>query len=85
MSVCDVLVIGAGPAGGAAALAAAQQDVRVLIADRKAVVGVPVRCAEHIPTMLVGCLPIEKSFIVQSIRGMKTHLPGEAVAVTRAP
>ena len=82
---CDILVVGAGPAGGAAALTAARLGTRVLVVDRKQVVGVPVQCAEYIPAMLLGRLNLDKSFIVQRTRGMKTYLPGEPVKETRAP
>lgn len=82
---CDILVVGAGPAGGAAALTAARLGTRVLVVDRKQVVGVPVQCAEYIPAMLVGRFNLDKSFIVQRTRGMKTYLPGEPVKETRAP
>ena len=81
----DILVVGAGPAGGATALAAARRGMRVLIVDRRQVVGVPVQCAEYIPAMLMGRLNLGKSFIVQPIRGMQTYLPGEPVKETRAP
>lgn len=82
---CDILVVGAGPAGGATALVAARRGMQVLVVERRQVVGIPVQCAEYIPTMLVGRLNIGKSFIVQRTRGMKTYLPGEPVKETRAP
>lgn len=82
---CDILIVGAGPAGGATALAAARRGMQVLIVDRRQVVGVPVQCAEYIPAMLMGHLDLDKSFIVQKIRGMMTCLPDEPVTKTRAP
>ena len=85
MVSCDILVVGAGPAGGATALAAARRDTRVLVVDRRQVVGMPVQCAEYIPAMLMGRLDLGKSFIVQGTRGMKTYLPGEPVREMRAP
>ena len=82
---CDILVVGAGPAGGAAALAAAQRGANVWVADRKPVVGTPVRCAEYIPAPLLGRLDIGTSFIVQRTETMKTFLPDEPVREIRAP
>jgi digeranylgeranylglycerophospholipid reductase len=82
---CDILIVGAGPAGGATALAAARRDTRVLVVDRRQVVGMPVRCAEFIPAGLMGRLDIDKSFIAQRTRGMKTYLPGEPVKEMCAP
>ena len=82
---CDILVVGAGPAGGATALAAARRNKRVLVVDRRQIVGMPVRCAEYIPAMLMGRLDLGKSFIVQKTRKMKTFLSGEPVREMRAP
>ncbi len=81
----DVLVVGAGPAGSAAALAAARSGARVLVVDRRQVVGVPVQCAEYIPAMLLGHLDQGGSFIAQKTLTMRTCLPGEPVQETRAP
>ena len=82
---CDILVVGAGPAGAATALAAAERNTRVLMVERRKEIGSPVQCAEYIPAMLLGRLKLDKSFIVQPIRAMKTHVPGEPVVETRAP
>ena len=73
---CDVLVIGAGPAGSSAAREAAGMGADVLIVERKARVGLPVRCAEYIPAPLIGDLDLGRDFVVQEIGGMLTHLPG---------
>ena len=48
----DVLVVGLGPAGGAAAAQAALQGASVLAIDRKAEPGLPVQCAEFVPRMV---------------------------------
>lgn len=82
---CDILVVGAGPAGGAAALAAARRGLRVLLAERRQAVGTPVQCAEFIPAMLLGHIEPGDGFIAQRIRGMRTFLPGEPAVETRAP
>ena len=42
----DAIVIGAGPAGGAAALRLARDGRRVLLAEKRRKIGSPVRCAE---------------------------------------
>ena len=82
---CDILVIGAGPAGSAAAHASACKGLNVLLIDRKAVVGVPVRCAEYIPSMLLREIDIGKGFIVQPVSGMRTFLPDGDIEETSAP
>ncbi|MEE8399412.1 MAG: NAD(P)/FAD-dependent oxidoreductase [Desulfobacterales bacterium] len=81
----DILIVGAGPAGSSAALAAVKKGVDVTVVDRRAVIGVPVRCAEAIPARLLGELNIGKDFVVQSVRGMKTILPVDDVKVSDAP
>ncbi len=46
MESFDIIVIGAGPSGSSAALAAAKEGVSVLILEEHAQVGVPLQCAE---------------------------------------
>ena len=82
---CDILVIGAGPAGASAAQRAAEAGTKVLLIDRKPVPGEPVRCAEFIPGQLLGELECGKKFIVQPVRGMKSILPDGNRAETPAP
>ncbi|MDZ7698661.1 MAG: NAD(P)/FAD-dependent oxidoreductase [Deltaproteobacteria bacterium] len=83
---CDILVIGAGPAGSCAAEAAAKKGARVLVAERRKIVGVPVRCAGYIPRPLLGGLPFrDRSFIIQPVKAMRTVLPDGTIKETRAP
>ena len=48
MMETDVLVIGAGPAGSAAAKHAALGGASVILIDKKSEIGTPKRCAEGI-------------------------------------
>ena len=78
-SVCarhavDVLVVGLGPAGGAAALAAAQAGLRVAAVERRKEIGVPVQCAEFIPLPLAR-YAVPEGVLQQRIQGMLSHLP----------
>ncbi len=82
---CDILVVGAGPAGSSAARVAAEQNMKVILVERRPVIGVPVRCAEYIPAPLVGELNLGKSYVVQALQGMQTTLPNGAVKKMRAP
>ncbi len=81
----DVLVIGAGPAGSAAARAAVGKGASVLLVERRSTIGVPVQCAEYIPAMLMGKLDLGRSFVAQSIKGMKTFRTDAPETVTKAP
>jgi len=82
---CDILVVGAGPAGSSAALAAARKGMQVLMVERKAKAGVPVRCAEYMPAPLLGKISSERNFVVQRIRGMRTFLPDGEMKEMVAP
>jgi geranylgeranyl reductase family protein len=80
----DILVVGAGPSGSAAALIAAQKGLRVLMVDQRKIVGLPVQCAEYIPAPLLGEINLDRRFLVQSILGMKTIRPGNRIKETNA-
>jgi len=82
----DILVVGAGPAGSSAALTAVRSGARVLVAERREVIGVPVRCAEYIPRALLGELPFkDRAFIAQPVKSMRTLLPDGRIKETEAP
>ena len=74
----DVLVVGLGPAGGAAALAAAQGGLRVAVVERRKEIGVPVQCAEFIPLPLARHA-MSEGVLQQRILGMVSHLPSGRV------
>ncbi len=82
---CDILVVGAGPAGSSAARAAASRGLDVLVVERRETIGVPVQCAEFIPAPLLGVIGLARDFVVQSVRGMKTILPDGGTEHMRAP
>lgn len=82
---CDVLVVGAGPAGSTAALVAAGAGADVILIDRRREVGVPVQCAELIPAPLLREVPITTQSIAQRTSGIATHLPDGSVTDTEAP
>lgn len=82
---CDILIVGAGPAGSSAALTAAHKGLQVLVIERRQTIGIPVRCAEFIPAPLLGEVNLGRHFVVQSVRGMRTILPSGEVKETRTP
>ena len=45
---CDVLIIGAGPAGASLALYLAKEGIGTILIDKKAEIDNPVRCAEYV-------------------------------------
>lgn len=67
----EVLVIGAGPAGSLAAKTIAQEDVKVLLIDKKSEIGTPKRCGEGI---LDGVL--ERVGIKEDERWIARHIDG---------
>ena len=44
----DLVVVGAGPAGGTAARYAARRGLKVLLLDKRKEIGVPVQCGEYV-------------------------------------
>ena len=84
----DVIVVGAGPAGSMAALAAARGGLRVALIDKKRVVGEPVQCAEGVSRFALesnGLRPDAK-YIQQEVRGAMGVMPnGKRFDITRLP
>ncbi|MCK5258758.1 MAG: NAD(P)/FAD-dependent oxidoreductase [Thermoplasmatales archaeon] len=69
---CDVLVVGAGPAGSSAARAAAKKGLKTILIDKKEKIGNPVECAEGIGDFLFPYLPfrIPKEQLIWETNGM---------------
>lgn len=84
----DLVVVGAGPAGGMAALAATRGGLRVALIDRKRAVGEPVQCAEGVSRFALesnGLRP-DPRFVRQEVRGARAVMPnGRAFDITRHP
>jgi len=59
--------------------------LKVILCERKAVVGLPVRCAEHIPALLKGETKVDPAAVVQSVRAMRTILPDGRLIENAAP
>ncbi|SMC92664.1 geranylgeranyl reductase family [Desulfocicer vacuolatum DSM 3385] len=82
--VCDILIIGAGPAGSSAAMTAAVNGADVLVVDQRTIIGQPVQCAEYIPAQLLGEVNLDPDIIVQTVRSMKTFYRRRLVKKTDA-
>ena len=59
---CDILIVGAGPAGYSAVIANATKGMDVLVVEQRTEIGVPVQCAEYIPALLAGKLNLGTGF-----------------------
>lgn len=70
----DVLVLGLGPAGAAAAAEAARRGCRVVALDRKREVGRPVQCAEFVPAIIGLEVDNLAGSVRQDIRAMMTFV-----------
>ena len=75
--VCDVLVIGAGPGGGSAALHAARAGLSVLIVEADPEVGTPVHCGECISDVACANLELDlpHQVISKRVHGIRVIFP----------
>ena len=78
---CDVLVVGAGPAGSMAAKTAAEGGADVVLIERNKEIGYPVRCAEGINKYIFEdtCVKKNNSFIRQKIDKTKIYCGEESL------
>lgn len=81
---CDVLVIGAGPAGSTAANFAAKTGSKVILLERRKEVGLPVQCAEYVPWQILKEVELPENVIAQRIDSMQTCMPDGEVVETPA-
>jgi digeranylgeranylglycerophospholipid reductase len=74
----DVVVIGAGPSGSVCARNLAAKGYQVLLAEKRPVVGVPVRCGEATSrrARLSEFVEINEDFIETDLHGVILHGPG---------
>ena len=75
----DVLVVGLGPAGASAALAAAATGARVLAVDRRAQPGIPMQCAELVADPVLVLCPQARASMVQRVTGLESREPSSSV------
>ena len=74
----DIVVIGAGPSGSLCARNLAAKGYSVLLAEKRPVVGVPVRCGEATGTRksLSRFMKINEDYIETDLNGVIFHGPG---------
>jgi digeranylgeranylglycerophospholipid reductase len=66
----DVLVVGLGPAGGRAAEVAARAGLQVIALEKRKEAGMPVQCAEFVPSMIERDVPAVGEATTQMIARM---------------
>jgi len=74
---CDIVVVGAGPAGSLAARTAAEKGAKVLLLEEHQVVGSPVSCAEGLSLRGIidaGLQPVEP-YISQKVTKANVYAP----------
>lgn len=75
----DVVVVGAGPAGGLAALTAARAGLRTLLIEKHATIGEPLCCAEAISLCgLTDNIPLDRNWVAADIERCYLRSPGGA-------
>ena len=77
-SSCDVLVIGAGPAGSVAAADCASAGLKTLLLEKRPVVGIPVRCGEASTSVarIAEYAPVRDEWIETELNGVVFHGTG---------
>ncbi|HED04904.1 MAG TPA: NAD(P)/FAD-dependent oxidoreductase [Candidatus Fraserbacteria bacterium] len=82
MTVYDVIVVGAGPAGSVAARTAAQEGAHVLLLEEHLQVGHPVRCTGLLSVRGVEQAGVSRDVLLRPIRGAFIYGPeGERLTV----
>ena len=77
MTVCDVLVVGAGPGGGNAALQCSRKGLSTIIIEDHPEIGTPVHCGECISE--IACqnleLTLPEEVISKRVHGIRVIFP----------
>ena len=81
----DIVVVGAGPAGASAGGEAAKLGAKVLIVERKRIIGEPIQCAEFIPGLLSTEVKFTERSVAQKVMSMRTHLFSEKCFEINSP
>ena len=72
----DIIVVGAGPAGSAAAFTAVQEGISVLLLEEHSEIGIPLACAEGLSRSTIeGYLRIQPEWIAQNLKGSIVRSP----------
>lgn len=74
---CDVVVVGAGPAGSMTARYAAMHGCDTILIEKRQEIGSPVRCGEGLARHFVEDtkLPYDRKWVAQEVKGAKIFSP----------
>jgi digeranylgeranylglycerophospholipid reductase len=77
MATCDVLIIGAGPGGGSAALHTARAGLSTMIVEADPEVGVPVHCGECLSQLAIDNLDLDlpEDVVALECKGIRVIFP----------
>ncbi len=73
MFECDVFVVGCGPAGASLAYFLAQQNIKVIVAEKKKTLDRPVRCAGFVPVNIAGLFDFKIAGINNQTQYLETY------------
>lgn len=71
----DVVVVGAGPAGSVTARTAAENGLNVLLIERNAEIGVPVKCGEGVSRDIEKYVDIDPRWVSTELKGIINYGP----------
>ena len=71
----DVVVVGAGPAGSITAKTAAERGLDVLLIERNAEIGVPVKCAEAVSKEIERFVEVDSGWVCAEVKGTISYAP----------
>ncbi|NYT02936.1 MAG: NAD(P)/FAD-dependent oxidoreductase [Methanosarcinales archaeon] len=79
---CDVVIVGAGPAGSMAARTAAQKGLKVVMLEKRQEIGDPVRCAEGVSkASLARLVNPDPRWIAAEVKGARIYAPDRSNVV----
>ena len=71
---CDVLVVGAGPAGSCAAAVTAGEGMRTVLIDAKVRIGEQPHCGEFVPERLFVEFELPRASVIHRVESMETRI-----------